>query len=332
VTESAATGDANTAMPARRAAILSVGTYVPDNRVTNFDLARLVDTSDEWIVSRTGIRERRIVPAGSSGSAADMGAQAARVALSRAGVDASEVNAVICATFTPDSFFPSTACRMQHMLGCANAFAFDVSAACSGFVYGLGLADSLIVSERCTTVLLIGSEYISRTLDWTDRTTCILFGDAAGAAVIRATNEDGRGVLSMVLGSDGSLGDILSLPAFGEKRFMTMKGSEVYKNAVRMMGDGALEACRRAGVSLEEVDALIPHQANIRIIQGLADRLGVPHSKVISNLERYGNTSSASIPLALDEAWQSGRVGPGTLAVLTALGGGVTLGSAVVRL
>ncbi len=318
-------------MPARRSAILSVGSSVPDNRVTNEDIARTVDTSDEWIVTRTGIRERRIVPPGSSITACEMGVQASRIALKRAAVDPVDVDAVLCATFTPDCFFPSTACRMQHELGCTRAFAFDLSAACSGFVYGLAMADACIKSGQCTTVLVVGTEYISRTLDWSDRATCILFGDAAGAAVVRATDEPDRGVLSVCLGSDGSLGDILTLPAFGERRVMSMKGSEVYKNAVRMMGDKALEACRKAGVGLDQVDVLVPHQANVRIIQGLAERLGLPMSKVISNLERYGNTSSASIPLAIDEAWQEGRIGPGTLAVITALGGGVTQGAAVIR-
>lgn len=319
-------------MQLRKARVLSVGTFVPDTVITNDDLAKKVDTSDEWIVTRTGIRERRIVGPDIPLENYELGARAAQVALERADVAPGDVDCVICATFTPDCFFPSTACRMQQVLGCANASAFDISAACSGFVYGLSLADAMIRSGQVDTVLLVGAELISRTLDWNDRGTCILFGDGAGAVVVRADESGERGVLSTRLASDGSKGDILCLPAFGDDRYMKMKGNEVFKHAVRLMGDIAIEACSRAGVRLEEIDALIPHQANVRIINGLAERLGVPMEKVITNIERYGNTSSASIPLALDEAWSSGRVGDGSLLVLTALGGGVTIGGAVVRL
>lgn len=318
-------------MQTRRTAVLSVGTYVPENVVTNADLAKILDTTDEWIRTRTGIRERHLVPRDTPMQASDLGARAASVALERAGVAPHDVDAVICATFTPDNFFPSTACRMQHLLGCANAAAFDISAACAGFVYGITIADSFIRSGQYRTVLLVGAEIISRTLDWSDRTTCILFGDGAGAVVLRATEEPGKGILSACLGSDGSLGDILQLPAFGEKRTMHMKGNEVFKNAVRMMGDITLDACAKAGVRLEEVEVMIPHQANIRIIQGLSERLGVPMEKIVTNMDRFGNTSSASIPLALDDAWKAGRVKPGTLGVFTALGGGIALGAAVVR-
>lgn len=319
-------------MQPSKARVLSVGTYVPDTVITNDDLSKRVDTNDEWIRTRTGIRERRVVGENSSLQASDMGIRAGQVALDRAGVAATDVGAVICATFTPDCFFPSTACRIQHGLGCTSACAFDIAAACSGFVYGLSMADAMIRAGQVQTVLLVGSELISRTVDWTDRGTCILFGDAAGAVVVQASGDSDQGILSTCLGSDGSLGDILCLPAFGENRLMRMRGNEVFKHAVRIMGDYALEACNRAGVRLEEVDALIPHQANIRIIRGLADRLGVPMERVVTNLERYGNTSSASIPLALDEAWTSGRLGEGSLCALTALGGGVTMGGAVVRL
>ncbi|MBD3239430.1 MAG: beta-ketoacyl-ACP synthase III [Chitinivibrionales bacterium] len=319
-------------MQLRKARILSVGTFVPDNIVTNDDLTKQVDTSDEWIRARTGIQQRRIVSPEAPLTNYELGARAARTALDRAGVVPGDIDCIICATFTPDCFFPSTACRMQHVLGCTNASAFDISAACSGFVYGLTIADSMIRSGQVRTVLLVGAELISRTIDWTDRGTCILFGDGAGAVVIRAEEDGDRGVLATRLASDGSKGDILYLPAFGDDRFMKMKGNEVFKHAVRLMGDIAVEACNRAGVRLEEVDALIPHQANIRIINGLAERLGIPMQKVITNIERYGNTSSASIPLALDEGWSSGRIGEGSLVVFTALGGGVTMGGAVVRL
>ncbi len=318
-------------MQPRKARVLSVGTFVPDTVVTNDDLAKQVDTSNDWIVTRTGIRERRIVNREAPLENYELGARAAQVALDRAGVAAGDVDCVICATFTPDCFFPSTACRMQQVLGCTSASAFDISAACSGFIYGLSIADSMIRCGQVRTVLLVGAELISRTIDWTDRGTCILFGDGAGAVVVRADEGD-RGVLATRLASDGSKGDILCLPAFGDNRYMRMKGNEVFKHAVRLMGDIAIEACSDAAVRVEEIDALVPHQANIRIINGLAERLGVPMEKVITNIERYGNTSSASIPLALDEAWSSGRVGEGSLAVLTALGGGVTVGGAVVRL
>jgi 3-oxoacyl-[acyl-carrier-protein] synthase-3 len=317
-------------MQVKRAAILSVGTCVPDTVVTNQDIARRVDTSDEWIATRTGIRQRRVVSGESPEAAAQLGAGAGRIALERAGVAASEVDAIICATFTPDYFFPSTACKIQSALGCEKACAFDISAACAGFVYGLAIGDSMIRSGQCRTVLLVGSEVISRTLDWTDRTTCILFGDGAGAVVLRATDED-KGVLATCLSSNGAMGDILYLPAWGETRTMHMKGNEVFKHAVRLMSDAALEVCRRAGVTMDQVDLLIPHQANIRIIQGVAERLGVSMAKVVTNMERYGNTSSASIPLALDEAWSTGRVKPGTLVVFSALGGGIALGGAAIR-
>jgi len=318
-------------MADRKAAIVSVGCCVPDTVLTNADLARMVDTSDEWIRTRTGIRERRVVSRDAPVAAYELGARASVIALERAKVAPHDVDAIICATFTPDYFFPSTACKMQHLLGCPRAFAFDLSAACAGFVYGLTVADTLIRAGQCRTVLLVGSEVISRTLDWTERGTCILFGDGAGAAVVQADESGKRGVLATCLASDGSLGDILSLPAWGERRVMHMKGNEVFKHAVRGMGDIAVEACARAGVRLEETDLLVPHQANIRIIRGLAERLNVPMDKVLANIERYGNTSSASIPLALDEAWSDGRIKPGTLAVLTALGGGITMGAAVVR-
>jgi 3-oxoacyl-[acyl-carrier-protein] synthase III len=308
-----------------------VGTYVPERVVTNDELAKRMETSDEWIRTRTGIRQRHIVDSNTPMSAHEMGSHAARQALERAEVPAHEVNAIICATFTPDTFFPSTACKIQHALGCANACAFDISAACAGFVYGMSLADSMIRSGQCDTVLLVGSEYISRMLDWNDRSTCILFGDAAGAIVIQASLGQNRGILSSCLSSDGSLGDILCLPAFGKDRTMRMKGNEVFKHAVRLMGDVSVEVCERAGVAVDDIDILIPHQANIRIIQAIAERLGLPMSKVATNIERFGNTSSASIPLALNEAWASGRITEGTLGVFTALGGGVALGGAVVR-
>ena len=313
------------------ARILSVGTAVPSKVLTNHDLAGIMDTNDEWIVSRTGIKQRYVVPETESTTASELGARAGEQALRRAGVEPAEVDMVICATFTPDCFFPSTACKIQHALGCGNAAAFDVSAACAGFVYGLSMADAMIRGGQCTTVLLVGSEVISKTLDWTDRTTSILFGDGAGAVVVRGSGREGTGVLAGYLSSNGGMGDILTLSAWGENRLMQMRGNEVFKHAIRLMSESVNKACDKAGLGTREIDLLIPHQANIRIIKGLADRLGLPMSKVVTNIERYGNTSSASIPLALNDAIADGRVGEGTLCVLTALGGGVTVGGAVVR-
>lgn len=317
-------------MEQRYARIVSVGTAVPDNIVTNSDLASILDTSDEWIKARTGISQRHLSSKENPASATSLGTSAGKKALEMAGIPASSIDAVICATFTPDYFFPSTGCRIQHELGCTNAFAFDISAACAGFVYGLGMANSLIRSGQVETVLLIGAEVISRSLDWTDRTTCILFGDAAGAVVLKASDKQGKGVLSVTLGSNGALSDILYLPAWGEKRYMHMKGNEVFKHAIRLMSEATLKACSLAGMGLADIDLLIPHQANIRIISGLAEHMGLPMEKVVTNIERYGNTSSASIPLALEEAWHDGRIVPGTRVVFTALGGGIAIGSAAV--
>ena len=315
----------------QNAQIVSVGTYVPENVVTNKDLEKIVDTSDEWIFSRSGIRSRHIVPADQQVPASVLGAKAASIAIERAGVTPLDIDGIVCATFTPDSFFPSTACKIQALLGCKNAFAFDISAACAGFVYALTVADGLIKSGKNKTILVIGSEVISKVLDWTDRSTCVLFGDAAGAVVVRASDDPGRGILSTHLTSDGTLGDILTLPSWGEKRTMSMKGNDVFKHAVRMMSDVSLKVLVDAGVALDQLDYLVPHQANIRIIKSIGAHLGLPPSKIITNLEHYGNTSSASIPLALDEAWGKGLIKENTKVLFTALGGGLTVGSVLVN-
>ena len=256
---------------------------------------------------------------------------ASRKALERAGISANDIDGIITATFTPDNFFPSTACGIQAALGCPTAFAFDISAACSGFLYGLSIGSAMIASGQCSTILLVGSEIISKTIDWSDRATCILFGDGAGAVVLKASPAPDRGVLATYLRSDGDQAGILSLPAWGEKRFMKMNGREVYKYAVRMMSDAALTVLRQAGLSIDKVDYIIPHQANLRIIEAMGKHLALPPEKMVTNLQRYGNTSSASIPLALDEIWQAGKIKPGTTVVFTALGGGLAVGSAVVR-
>jgi 3-oxoacyl-[acyl-carrier-protein] synthase-3 len=292
----------------------------------------MVETSDEWIVKRTGIRERRVYPRNEStgASAAELGKRAAEVALERAGLAPADLDGIICATFTPDNFFPSTACSISRLLGRDHVLAFDLSAACAGFVYGCAVANALITTGQCKTILLVGSEIISKSLDWTDRTTCILFGDGAGAVVIQGTDGE-EGILGTHVSSAGSLGDILTLPAWGEKRHMSMNGNEVFRHAVRMMSDASLRCLRGCGLTREDIDLVIPHQANHRIITALAQQLGVPLERVVVNIERYGNTSSASIPLALDEAWRTGRVTAGSRVLFTSLGGGITIGSAMVR-
>ncbi|MFP4680808.1 MAG: beta-ketoacyl-ACP synthase III [Chitinispirillaceae bacterium] len=319
-------------MSTTRTQILSVGSYVPDTVLTNKQIEEFLDTSDEWITTRTGIRERRVVPQNQNVTASEMGVKAARAALERADVSASDVDGILVATFTPDNFFPSTACRIQAELGCSDAFAFDLSAACAGFVYVLTVAHSMILSGQARTVLVIGSEVISKTLDWTDRGTCILFGDGAGAVVLQARQDSPKGVLSSYLSSDGNLGSILKLPAWGENRFMQMRGNEVFKHAVRLMTDASRTAVEKAGLTIEQIDLLIPHQANIRIIRSIAEQLSIPMEKVVTNLDRFGNTSSASIPLALEEAWQDGRVKDNTKVLMVGLGGGITVGSVVASL
>lgn len=315
----------------KRARITSVGTFVPETVMTNKEFENFLDTTDEWISTRTGIKSRHIVPKNTLVPASDLGVRAARIALERAGCPVGEVDAIVCATFTPDSFFPSTACRMQALLGCTNAFAFDVSAACAGFTYALTVANSLVSSGQCRKILVVGAEVVSKTLDWTDRTTCILFGDGAGAVMVEASDDEERGIIKASLHSDGTLGDILVLPAWGEKRFMRMRGNDVFKHAVRMMSETSRRVTAAAGLSISDIDFFIPHQANSRIIGAVAEQLQLPPEKVVCNVERYGNTSSASIPIALDEVWSAGKITEGTRVLFTALGGGITVGSVLVR-
>ena len=298
--------------------------------MTNKDFESFLETSDEWIVTRTGIRERHIVPRGSSVRVSELGTNAARVALERSGVAPEQVDGIICATVTPDSLYPSTACTLQANLGCKNAFAFDILAACAGFVYAMSIANSMILSGQAKTILIVGAEILTKTVDWTDRATCILFGDAAGAAVVQGTNED-EGILSTCLGSDGDHGDILNFSPWGENRFMYMRGNDVYKHAVRLITEIGQKAVAAAGLTIDEIDLLIPHQANIRIIRAVGEHLHMPGEKVVTNLERYGNTSSASIPLALNEAWGEGRIKQGTKVLFASLGGGLAYAGAVVR-
>ena len=315
----------------KRSRIVSLGTCVPETVMTNSDFEKYLDTSDEWIVTRTGIRERHIVPRDGSVRNADLGAEACRIALDRAGILPEQVDGIICATVTPDTLYPSTACTLQAKLGCKNAFAFDLLAACAGFIYALSMANSLILSGQAKTILIIGAEILSKTVDWSDRATCILFGDGAGAAVVQGTNDD-EGVLATCLASDGTHGDILQFSPWGDNRFMYMRGNEVFKHAVRLITDISHKTVAAAGLTLDDIDYFIPHQANIRIINAVGEHLHLPKERVITNLERYGNTSSASIPLALNEAMSAGTIKKGHRVLFSSMGGGLAVAGAVVRL
>lgn len=326
----------------RRARIAGTGSYVPERILTNADLERMVDTSDAWITERTGIKERRIADPGVPSSA--LAEQAARAAMEDAGVTAADLDAIVVATVTPDRFFPSTACTLQDKLGARRAFCFDIAAACSGFVYGLEVCRGFIGSGTADTLLLIGVESLTKITDWTDRSTCVLFGDGAGAAIVRPGVEEDAGILSVTLGSDGSMGDMLEMPGGGSLRpisqevvdqrlqFLKMRGNEVFKVGVRGMEQACVEALERAGHTVDEVDLLVPHQANLRMIEALARRLRLPPEKLFINIHKYGNTSSASVPIALDEARREGRAKAGSLVVMVAFGGGLTWGAAAVRL
>ena len=322
----------------RRAGIWGVGSSVPERVLTNADLEKMVDTSDEWISTRTGIKERRIASAGTNTS--HYAALAAKAALARAGVRPCELDLIIVATVTPEMPFPSTACLVQTLIDAPQAGAFDVSAGCSGFVYALDIAARGVESGAYEKVLVIGADLLSRITDFTDRSTCVLFGDAAGAAVVGPV--DKGGVLSTYLGADGSGGKHLtveignstprgdfSIPGTG--KYIRMEGREVFKFAVRIMPEAALEALRRAGKSADEVDLFIPHQANVRIIDAAAKRLEIEGDRVFVNVHKYGNTSAASIPLALDEAVDQGRIKPGDLVVLVGFGAGLTWGAAAIE-
>ncbi|HXG50849.1 MAG TPA: beta-ketoacyl-ACP synthase III [candidate division Zixibacteria bacterium] len=325
----------------RRSVVLGTGSEVPSKVITNHDLEMMVDTSDHWITVRTGIKERRVLEEGKGN--ADMAFHAAKRALDDAGVAAEELDAIIMGTVTPDYPFPSSACVLEDMLGARNAFSFDVSAACSGFLNAISVADSFIRIGKVRKVLVVGSDALSRLLNWRDRTTCILFGDAAGAVVLGASENGSRGILSTKLRTDGSYVKTLYVPAGGSlkpaapetvsrnEHTITMNGKEVFKIAVRSMEDVSREALAEAGVSIEQVSLVVPHQANRRIIVALAERLGVPMEKVVVNLDRYGNTSAASIPVALDEARRQGRIREGDIVLLNAFGAGFAWGAAVIR-
>ena len=320
----------------RSAKISGSGRYCPERALTNADLEEIVETSDEWITTRTGIKERRI--AGEGEACSDLATRAAENALEMAGVDPADLDAIILGTVSGDTQFPATAVYVQNRLGAKNAVAFDLSAACSGFIYAVNLGHGMIASGQMERILVIGAEVLSKFIDWDDRATCVLFGDGAGAAVLEPCPL-GQGILSTYMKSDGSLADLLNIPGGGSRKPLTetsygerdqyikMKGDGVFKYAVRAMADATRHAVRQAGVGVEDIDLLVPHQANIRIIDAMNERLRVTRDKVVVNLDRYGNTSSASIPIAYDEAVREGRVKPGDLVVLTGFGGGFTWGS-----
>lgn len=320
-----------------RAVLAGAGAYLPERIVTNDELAAQLDTSNEWIVERTGIRQRHIASAGET--AAYMGWRAAAAALDHAGATADDVDAIIVGTSTPDHAFPATALGIQAQLG-AGGFGFDVSAACSGFVYGLGVANGLIASGQARGVLVIGSEVYSRILDWTDRATCVLFGDGAGAVFLRAEDQAAgappRGLLSTHLHAQGDLAPLLYVDgAVGRRELpghLKMNGREVFRHAVSKLAAVVDEALAANGLTHADIDWLIPHQANLRIIDAMGRKLGLASDRVVVTVDRHANTSAASIPLALSEAWHAGRLQPGDLLVLEALGGGMTWGSALIRL
>jgi 3-oxoacyl-[acyl-carrier-protein] synthase-3 len=321
--------------------IIGLGMYAPPRKYTNDDLEKMVDTNDAWITTRTGIKERRIAEKGAANS--DQCLEASRRALADAGVEPGQIDIVIVGTVTPDMPFPATACFLQSKLGTRGAYAMDVSAACSGFVYSLSIADALIRAGRGKKALVVGSDILSSITDYTDRATCILFGDGAGAVVLEECT-DGDGILSCHLHSDGDLWELIHCPGggtvqpygpeteSGKLHAIRMAGNETFKHAVTRMCEVCQEALESNGVKVADIDLFIPHQANLRIVNAVGKRLGVPEGKVVVNLERYGNTSAASIPIAMAEAREKGRLSPGTLVLLVAFGGGLTWGSALLRM
>ena len=332
-------------MPANqrpRSRILGTGAYVPERVLSNFDLEKMVDTSDEWIRERTGIRERRIAQPNEATS--DMAVRAARRALEAAGLQAKDLDMIVVGTITGDMPMPACAAFLQHKLGITDVPAFDVSAACAGFVYALSIGDQFIRSGMHKHVLVVGAELLSRILDWEDRTTCVLFGDGAGAAVLGPANDDGRGVLSTKLYTDSTLVESLCIHAGGSKERITaesiekkrdkvfMNGADIFKVAVKNLTRASASALTEAALNPGEVRWVVPHQANLRIISQVAQRLDIPLDRFVLNIDRYGNTSSASIPIALDEAVRDGRIQPNDTVMMCALGGGISWASALVRM
>jgi 3-oxoacyl-[acyl-carrier-protein] synthase-3 len=314
---------------------------VPEGVLTNADLERIVDTTDEWIVTRTGIRERRM--AKENEALTDFALPAADRALESAGVDGKDVDLVICATISADRVFPATACAIQDHIGAVDAPAFDLSAACTGFLYGVAMGTQFIEAGRARNVVVVGGEMLTKIVDWTDRATCVLFGDGAGAVVLQATEEEDRGILGYAMHADGSLGDLIERPGGGSRHpishqmiddglhYISMRGNETFRKAVRRLAEVSKEALAECGMVPEDVDWFIPHQANRRIIDAVGQRLAVPEGSTYVNVERFGNTSAASVPIALDELNRSDQLKPGQTVLMTAFGSGLTWGSAVVR-
>jgi 3-oxoacyl-[acyl-carrier-protein] synthase-3 len=324
----------------RTCSITGVGSYLPARILTNADLEKMVDTSDEWIVTRTGIRSRRL--AAKDEFTSDMAAHAAQRAMKKAGVTADQIDLIIVATITPDLPFPATACIVQQKIGARQAAAFDLEAACSGFIYGLEIGQQFIMSRTYDTVLVIGAEKLSSIVDWTDRNTCVLFGDGAGAAVLQS-RPNSHGLLTAVMGADGSKGNLIHMPGGGSRcpasaasvdtrlHFLRMEGKETFKNAVQAMLTAAREALSRCELDITKIKCVIPHQANQRIIDAVGERLGATPEQLFINLDRYGNTSAASVAIALDEAVSSGRIQRGDLILLVVFGAGLTWGAAVIE-
>jgi 3-oxoacyl-[acyl-carrier-protein] synthase-3 len=324
-----------------KAVITGTGSYLPDQIVTNDDLAKQVDTNDEWIRTRTGIGERRVLAEGLATS--DMCFEAARKALEDAGTVAADIDLIIVGTVTSDMLFPSTACLVQHRLGAVKAAAFDLSAGCTGFIYGLVTAAQFLETGMYRTALVIGADTLSRVIDWSDRSTCVLFGDGAGAVVLEAVSNTDYGILGGYLGADGGGAHLLNQPGGGSRcpatrdsvenglHYLRMEGKEVFKFAVKTMGEAALHVLKECGLCQEDVDFLIPHQANLRIVDAALKRLELPSDRVYTNLEKYGNMSSASVPVALDEAARLGKLQKGNLLLLIAFGAGLTWGGVALR-
>jgi 3-oxoacyl-[acyl-carrier-protein] synthase III len=324
----------------RTCSILSVGSYVPERVLTNSDLEKMVDTSDDWITTRTGIKQRRI--ASESEYTSDLASRAARRAMEKAGVTPEEIDLIIVATITPDMGFPATACLVQHKLGARRAAAFDIEAACSGFIYAMEIGQQFIMSRTYNTVLIIGAEKLSAIVDWTDRNTCVLFGDGAGAAILQ-NRPQAHGLLTACMGAEGDKAELLCMPGGGSRcpatiksvssglHFLRMDGKETFKSAVTAMYTAGRQALHRCELDISQIKCVIPHQANLRIIDAVAERLGAKPEQVFVNVDKYGNTSAASVAIALDEAVESGRIQRGDLILLVVFGAGLTWAAAVIE-